>query len=102
MSATIRRRSSSLGVATSKPPRFGTANSTRLRLRQRLAGLGQDLTAVDDKRLTSDVTGFVGGEEQRGVSDIGDAAESTSGNRRSHLVHVFLAHFDEALGDDVA
>ena len=36
------------------------------------------------------------------LPDIGHAAEPPRRYRGGHLVHVFLAHFDQALGDDVA
>src|SRR6476660_51856 len=109
MSATISRRSSSDGVGTGAPrtrdlvgPILPDApGERRLHVGDRRLRLRQYLPAVYHQGLARDVGRFVGREEQGGVADVRRAAELSGGHGGSHLLHVFLAPFDQALGDTV-
>jgi oxepin-CoA hydrolase / 3-oxo-5,6-dehydrosuberyl-CoA semialdehyde dehydrogenase len=82
-------------------PRADPRLSARLGHRDGFGHLGKHLTAVDHDRLPGDVTCLLGGQEQRGVADVVDAAQTAQRYRRRHLGRVVLAEFSQAFGDDV-
>ena len=79
----------------------GPRLSARLGRRDGFGRLGEHLTAVDHDRLPGDVTRLLGGQEQRGVADVVDAAQMAQRYRRRHRGRVVLAEFGRAFGDDV-
>src|SRR5882757_9243792 len=71
-----------------------------LGLRQRLQRLQHDLAAVDDDRLTRDVTSLLRREKQGGVADVLDLAEPLHRNRGRHRLEIVLAHPLQTLRED--
>ncbi len=62
---------------------------------------GQHLAAVDHERLAGDVPRLVAGEEERGVADVVDAAETVLRDGGLHAPDVVRTHVVQPLGRDV-
>ena len=67
-----------------------------------LVRLGQDLAAIDHELLTRDVGRLIGREEQHGIADVLDGAQSLQWNRGCHCPQIIFAQSLQPFSDDVA